>query len=223
MSYDLEILDHAGRWCPVMTNVQLGWGAGWLAHHREAPGPRLAARLVRRKDGKVMDEAPSRPEAAIGMVAGWPEWWQYAGAAARACNTGMTSLRRTIRDDKLPRNEREELEELMWELELHAKRLIEIYEEEVLRRKRTVTEGGEPWTRERLSDLIEHKHTYRNRGPGITESLATTMLNLLAERDTLRARVRALRDVVQWSENHCTGQCRGMCARALEDDDGGAR
>lgn len=68
---------------PPYRDVPKTWAEGWLAHHREAPGPRLAYRLVR-SDGKVIETIPGREEVSIGMVAGWPSWQQYAHAAAKA-------------------------------------------------------------------------------------------------------------------------------------------
>jgi len=64
-------------------DVQKTWAEGWLAHHRDAAGPRLSLRLVR-SDGKIIDSVPGMAEVSIGMVAGWPSWQQYTRAAATA-------------------------------------------------------------------------------------------------------------------------------------------
>ena len=64
-------------------DVPKTWAEGWLAHHRDAPGPRLALRLVR-SDGKVIDEVREKEDVSLGMVAGWPSWEQYVAASIRA-------------------------------------------------------------------------------------------------------------------------------------------
>lgn len=82
-SYRLEALDpHLGTWVPLFGEVGLEYGRGYLQHQREAPGPRLALRLVR-QDGRVMDETSALTEAGIGMIAGWPTAEQYRNAAQR--------------------------------------------------------------------------------------------------------------------------------------------
>ena len=70
------------RWVRVRGEVPKTYGEGFLAHHREAPGPRCGMRLVR-SDGRVVDEVPANEEASIGMVAGWPTAMQYLRAARR--------------------------------------------------------------------------------------------------------------------------------------------
>ena len=58
--------------------------AGFLAARRESPGPRLAARVVRSSDGKVVDEIGEKTEVDIGMIAGHPTAEQYEAAGNRA-------------------------------------------------------------------------------------------------------------------------------------------
>jgi hypothetical protein len=58
---------------------------GWIACARETPSPRLALRLVRLSDGKVvLEQTTGCPDASVGQVAGWPSPEQYRAAAARA-------------------------------------------------------------------------------------------------------------------------------------------
>lgn len=82
-SYHLEVPDHSGAWVAIFGTVGLEYGRGYVAHRREAPGPRLPMRLVR-DDGRVMDDAPGLEDASIGVVCGWPTEAQYRAAAARA-------------------------------------------------------------------------------------------------------------------------------------------
>lgn len=83
---------------PPYRDVPKTWAEGWLAHHREAPGPRLAYRLVR-SDGKVIETIPGIEEVSIGMVAGWPSWQQYAHAAAKALQRASQIASRGHRED----------------------------------------------------------------------------------------------------------------------------
>ena len=80
-TYRMEAQDH-GRWVVIMGEVGLEYGRGWLAHHRQLPGPRLAIRLVR-SDGREVDSVSRDEEASIGMHAGTPTADDYRAAAAR--------------------------------------------------------------------------------------------------------------------------------------------
>ncbi len=81
--YKIEA-EHKGKSVPLLGYTGgLEYLRGVLAHHREAPGPRLAYRIVR-SDGRVMEIVSSREEASIGMVLGWPTANQYAQAAINA-------------------------------------------------------------------------------------------------------------------------------------------
>lgn len=83
-------------------DVPKTWAEGWLAHHRNAPGPRLGLRLVR-SDGKVLEEVSGREDVSLGMVAGWPTWEQYVAAAIRALDTAAQVSQRqdTLTPEKL--------------------------------------------------------------------------------------------------------------------------
>jgi len=77
---DWRIEIHAfGRWTTLMLCTR-GFGEGWLAHHKEAPGPRLAQRLVG-PTGKVSETVEALTDVSIGMRAGHPTAEQYEAAA----------------------------------------------------------------------------------------------------------------------------------------------
>ena len=83
--YRIEVEHPSGSWVATAgSECGLSWGQGYLACHRETPGPTLPLRLVRASDGRVVDDSRGRPEVSLGMVAGWPTWRQYVAAARRA-------------------------------------------------------------------------------------------------------------------------------------------
>lgn len=94
--------DHPWKGLFLYRDVPKTWAQGWLAHHRDAPGPRLGFRLVR-SDGKVMEEVSGREDVSLGMVAGWPTWEQYVAAAIRALDTAAQVAHRqgTLTPEKL--------------------------------------------------------------------------------------------------------------------------
>lgn len=67
----------------VIIEDRLEFCRGFLAARREMSGPRPAYRLVRVKDGRVMEALPRRDEQGVGMVAGYPTGAQMLGAARR--------------------------------------------------------------------------------------------------------------------------------------------
>lgn len=67
----------------VLINDRLEFCRGFITSRREMQGPRPAYRLVRIKDGRVLEEFPRCNEQGVGMVAGWPTGQQMLGAARR--------------------------------------------------------------------------------------------------------------------------------------------
>ena len=88
-----------GKWVGLVFDAK-GYCQGWMGRQREAPGPRLAYRLVR-SDGKVLDEAPAVDRVSIGLVAGFPTAEQYEQA-------GIVALERArlIREREAERKSR---------------------------------------------------------------------------------------------------------------------
>lgn len=82
-TYRLQALHPSLGW-QDLAGGQTGreYGLGYIAARCEAPGPRVAVRLVR-DDGHVVDAAPGIEGASIGAVAGWPTAEQYRRAAER--------------------------------------------------------------------------------------------------------------------------------------------
>jgi hypothetical protein len=95
-TYRLEYKAPGGPWRLLDADVRKTWAEGWLAHHRNQPGPRLAQRLIR-SDGKVIETVEGLPDAGLGMVAGFPDARQYASAALRALREGSEVARRAAR------------------------------------------------------------------------------------------------------------------------------
>lgn len=67
----------------VLVNDRLEYCRGYLRSHSETQGPRPALRLVRIKDGRVLESFARCDEQGVGMVAGWPTGEQMLGAARR--------------------------------------------------------------------------------------------------------------------------------------------
>ena len=97
-AYRIEWRMPSGDWtCPCgMRAMPRGYADGYLAARRDEPGPRLACRLVRETDGKVVEEIAAAEDVDVGMVAGWPTWQQYAEAAKRAL---VLAARQAMRAD----------------------------------------------------------------------------------------------------------------------------
>lgn len=89
-----------GKWHTLLMCTR-GYGEGWLDHHREAPGPRCAQRLLD-PQGRVRGEVEAIDEVSIGMIAGHPTAEQYERAAAVA-----TERARLIRQHQKRQAERE--------------------------------------------------------------------------------------------------------------------
>ena len=70
-------------WRPIIDAETRDFCLGYLASHRQHPGPRVAVRVVR-SDGNVLDTASAEERASLGMVAGFPSAAQYERAAERA-------------------------------------------------------------------------------------------------------------------------------------------
>lgn len=85
-SVRIEVLDPHGRWFCAAGDGSLprGYADGYLDAVAHGPTPRLAHRMVRNRDGKVVRELPALEDVGVGMIAGWPSWQQYARAAIRA-------------------------------------------------------------------------------------------------------------------------------------------
>jgi hypothetical protein len=82
MKYRIESY-YLGQWCKIADFVtrQFAQGVLWATQH---DAPRLAYRVVRIEDGKVIDERPANDEVSVGMIAGFPTAEQYERAAERA-------------------------------------------------------------------------------------------------------------------------------------------
>lgn len=87
--YYMEVEHPSGEWVRMaFGEYGLEYGRGYIQRHREEPGPSIGMRLVR-EDGKVMDEAPAKPDVSLGMIAGFPTSSQYLRAAKRALLLSM--------------------------------------------------------------------------------------------------------------------------------------
>jgi hypothetical protein len=79
-----------------------GYADGYLDAVADGPSPRLAIRMVRNADGRVIRELEALAEVGVGLVAGWPTWQQYAGAAKdaleRASRLAPVSSRRRLHE-----------------------------------------------------------------------------------------------------------------------------
>lgn len=87
MSYRIEVFDQSGdRWVCAMGDRHLprGYADGYLDAVARGPSPRLAHRLVRERDGKVLRELPALTDVGIGSGVGWPTWQQHVRAARKA-------------------------------------------------------------------------------------------------------------------------------------------
>jgi hypothetical protein len=82
MKYRIESY-YLGQWCKIADYVtrQFAQGVLWATQN---DAPRLAYRVVRIEDGKVIDERPANDEVSVGMIAGFPTAEQYERAAERA-------------------------------------------------------------------------------------------------------------------------------------------
>lgn len=89
LPYRLEYSGPGGRWyCPTGSqDTSLHYLQGYLDAYA-LHSPRLAARIVRTKDGRVMREVPASSQPQIGMVAGYPTAGQCIDAARRALSAG---------------------------------------------------------------------------------------------------------------------------------------
>ena len=94
-TYSVEV-EWSGRWRPIISPETRDYCLGYLAAHRQHPGPRLAVRVTR-SDGKVMDSSSAEDRASLGMVAGFPTAEQYERAAERALESAREIRARTER------------------------------------------------------------------------------------------------------------------------------
>lgn len=67
----------------VLVNDRLEFCRGYILSRSEVQGPRPALRLVRVRDGRVIESFARCDEQGVGMVAGWPTGVQMLGAARR--------------------------------------------------------------------------------------------------------------------------------------------
>lgn len=67
----------------VICNDRLEFCRGFMQARRESPLLCGALRLVRQKDGRIMDSVPARTEIGVGMVAGYPTGRQQLDAVRR--------------------------------------------------------------------------------------------------------------------------------------------
>jgi hypothetical protein len=81
-TYRLEV-EFMGGWTPIVKEETRDYCLGYLGCHKQCPGPRLAARVVR-SDGKVLEASSAEERAPLGMVAGFPTAEQYEAAAQGA-------------------------------------------------------------------------------------------------------------------------------------------
>ena len=89
---DVSYLEKDDFWLTVC-NDRLEYCRGYLQARRELPLLCGALRLVRHKDGKVLDSYPARTEIGVGMVAGYPTGLQQ-----------LEAVRRTLQKVRVHRN-----------------------------------------------------------------------------------------------------------------------
>jgi len=97
MKYRIESY-YLNQWCKIADYVtrQFAQGVLWATRH---DAPRLAYRVVRIEDGKVMDERPANDEVSVGMIAGFPTAEQYERAAERALARAEAIRERQAKDE----------------------------------------------------------------------------------------------------------------------------
>ena len=85
LPFRLEYLHPDGHWFMVTgdQDSSLQYLRGILSERRYR-SPRLAARIVRDRDGKVMEELPASTDPEVGPVAGWATATQLIDAAVSA-------------------------------------------------------------------------------------------------------------------------------------------
>lgn len=79
---DISYLADRGGWL-LLINDRLEYCRGYLRCRRELPLMHGAMRLVRCKDGRVMESIPACTEIGVGMVAGYPTGEQQLAAVRR--------------------------------------------------------------------------------------------------------------------------------------------
>lgn len=79
---EAEWLAKDGYWLDLCNN-RLEYCRGFMAARRELPLLCGALRLIRHKDGRIMDSVPARTEIGVGMVAGYPTGTQQLAAVRR--------------------------------------------------------------------------------------------------------------------------------------------
>ena len=97
-TYCIEVA-YNDEWRPICEGETRGYALGWLHCTKDAPGPRLACRVVD-STGKVIESTPTKTDVSIGMIAGWPTAEQYE----RAGNEALERARQ-IRDRETGRGE----------------------------------------------------------------------------------------------------------------------
>lgn len=78
--YALEV-ERQGAWYPILHDDSRAYLEGYLAARKEGGGPRLAFRVVRCADGRVIADCTAVEDVSIGQVAGMPTAEQYEAAA----------------------------------------------------------------------------------------------------------------------------------------------
>lgn len=96
LPFRIEYHHPDGQWftTPGDQDTSLLYLRGYLAARREH-SPRLPARIVRDRDGKVMDEDPGSDAPRVGMVAGYAT----AGQLIRAAVSALRQVRPVDPDD----------------------------------------------------------------------------------------------------------------------------
>lgn len=104
LPYRLEYAGPGGAWfCPAGSqDTSLRYLEGYADAYTER-SPRLALRIVRAKDGRVMREVPASSAPQIGMIAGYPTAGQCINAARRALGSGWESCALPATDEERTR------------------------------------------------------------------------------------------------------------------------
>lgn len=106
LPFRLEFQHPDGRWFTLAGDQDhsMRYLEGYATAYAER-SPRLAVRLVRDRDGKVLREWPASDSPEIGMVAGWPTAGQCIRAARKALTAGWESCSLEPTDDERARIE----------------------------------------------------------------------------------------------------------------------
>lgn len=88
----------SGHWVSLPGAMSLAEGHGYLWGYRDtAAHPRRAARLVRDRDGRVLEHVPGTTEVSVGVLTGEPSAAELRAAATRALARADDAERRERR------------------------------------------------------------------------------------------------------------------------------